>query len=218
MLFLDSNTAPPLPGSPWAGIVRALFYLLAGYLSGSVLYARLWGILICGRDIASGTRDENPGAANAFMNGGFLCGFLTLICDLGKGFLPVWLFSQASDIEDFTIALIMAAPVIGHIYPVFYHFNGGKGIAVSFGCLLGLYPFLTPVLSLAACFILFSTILVISPHYHRTLAAYILAAALAFLTVKAAAVRLGMLLVSGAVCTKLLTCNEKHEPCKVKLL
>lgn len=73
-------------------MTRICIYLLACYLSGSILYAHMWGRLLCRKDITAGTRDGNPDTANAFMEGGFLCGILTLICDLGKGFAPVWLF------------------------------------------------------------------------------------------------------------------------------
>lgn len=199
-------------------MTRTCFYLLAGYLSGSILYAHIWGRLICHKDITAGTRDGNPGTANAFMEGGFLCGILTLICDLAKGFVPVCLFLRQTEYTNFCLAFVLAAPVFGHIFPLFYHFQGGKGIAVSFGCLLGLYPRLACVLILAACFIGFSTILVISPHYYRTLAAYLAAAVITFLTVKIWAVRWGMLLISGAVSLKLVTCDEKNERCKVKFL
>lgn len=198
--------------------MRTFFYLLAGYLSGSILYARVWGHFISHRDITDGTRDRNPGTANAFMEGGFLCGILTLLCDVAKGFIPVWLFLLQTDYSDFSLALILAAPVLGHIFPLFFHFQGGKGIAVSFGCLLGLCPFITPVAILASCFILFSTVLVISPHYYRTLASYASAAVLIFVTVKIAAVRWGMLLISGTIFSKLVTCDEKKEQCKVKFL
>ncbi len=199
-------------------MTRICFYLLAGYLSGSILYVQIWGRLLCRKDITAGTRDGNPGTANAFMEGGFLCGMLTLICDLGKGFVPVWLFLRQTDCADFALAFVLAAPVLGHIYPLFHHFQGGKGIATSFGCLLGLYPSLGCALILAACFIVFSTILVVSPHYYRTLASYLAAAVIALLTVKTSAIRWGMLLISGAVSLKLLTCDEKNERCKVKLL
>lgn len=199
-------------------MVRVCFYLLAGYLSGSVLYARIWGRLISHRDITEGTRDQNPGTANAFMKGGFLCGVLTLLCDLAKGFLPVWLFLRQMPPTDLSVAFVLAAPVIGHIFPVFFHFQGGKGIAVSFGCLLGLYPCILPPLTLAVCFIIFSTFLVISPHYYRTLASYFTATIITCLAVKLSAIRLGMLLISGTVFLKLLTCDEKKDPCKVKLL
>lgn len=198
--------------------MRTLFFMLAGYLSGSVLYAHVWGRFISHRDVTAGTRDGNPGTANAFTKGGFLCGILTLFCDIAKGFFPVWLFLLQTDHGDLSLALILAAPVLGHVFPLFYHFQGGKGIAVSFGCLLGLCPFIVPAVILAACFILFSTVLVISPHYYRTLASYVSATVLTFLTVKIAAVRWGMLLISGTIVSKLMTCDEKKEQCKVKLL
>lgn len=199
-------------------MTRVCFYLLAGYLSGSILYAHIWGRLICRKDITAGTRDGNPGTANAFMEGGFFCGMLTLICDLGKGFVPVWLFLRQTGCTDFALSFVLAAPVIGHIYPLFHHFQGGKGIATSFGCLLGLYPSIGCALILAACFIGFSTVLVISPHYYRTLASYLAAAIITLLTVKTSAVRWGMMLISGTVSLKLLTCDEKNQRCKVKLL
>lgn len=205
-----------ITGEP--GMTGTLFYLLAGYLSGSVLYANIWGRLICGKDITAKARDKNPGTANAFMEGGFLCGALTLICDLAKGFLPVWLFLRHTDCNDFFLAFVLVAPVVGHIYPLFHHFQGGKGIAVSFGCLLGLYPSIGCALILAACFIGFSTILVISPHYYRTLASYLATAIISFLTVKIRAVRWGMLLICSIISWKLMTCDEKNERCKVKLL
>ena len=199
-------------------MTRFYFYLLAGYLSGSVLYAHIWGRFLCRKDVTAGTRDKNPGTANAFMVGGFWCGILTLLCDLAKGFVPVWLFLRQTDRTELVLACVLAAPVIGHIVPLFHHFRGGKGIATSFGCLLGLYPSLACALILAGCFIVFSTVLVISPHYYRTLAAYLAALIITFLTVKISAIRLGMLLISGAVSCKLLTCHEKNERLKVKLL
>lgn len=199
-------------------MTRVCFYLLAGYLSGSILYAQIWGRLLCRKDITAGTRDGNPGTANAFMEGGFFCGMLTLICDLGKGFVPVWLFLRQTGYTDFALSFVLAAPVIGHIYPLFHHFQGGKGIATSFGCLLGLYPSIGCALILAACFIGFSTVLVISPHYYRTLASYLAAAIITLLTVKTSAVRWGMMLISGTVSLKLLTCDEKNQRCKVKIL
>lgn len=199
-------------------MTRTIFYLLAGYLSGSILYARIWGRLIGHTDITEGKRDRNPGTANAFMQGGFLCGTLTLLCDLSKGFFPVWLYLSHADHTNSALAFILAAPVVGHIFPLFYHFQGGKGIAVSFGCLLGLYPYGVPVLTLAVCFIVFSTILVVSPHYHRTLVTYFTATLITFFTVKISSIRWGMLLISGTIFTKFLSCEEKNDTCKVKLL
>ena len=113
-------------------------WILFGYLSGSILYARIFAKLFRKEDMIEKSRDRNPGAGNAFMYGGFWCGVLTLTCDILKGFFPVYLFMQyAPELspDKLSIAFVMAAPVVGHAFPVFYKGRGGKGIAVTFGCL-----------------------------------------------------------------------------------
>ena len=69
-------------------MARELLFLVCAYLSGSVLYARVFGRLF-GKDVTLGSSDGNPGTFNAFQNGGFWCGLLTLLGDLAKGFVPV---------------------------------------------------------------------------------------------------------------------------------
>ena len=130
-------------------MVRAAMFAVLGYLSGSVLYARVFARLFRKENMLEQSRDQNPGTANAFLYGGFWCGTLTLVFDLLKGFLPVYLFLQYGNpgrVHPFLVALVLAAPVIGHIFPLFYGLKGGKGIAVTFGCLAGLYPVLQPLL------------------------------------------------------------------------
>lgn len=78
-------------------MVRALLFILLGYLSGSVLYAKIWGKLLCGTDITKGSIDGNPGTANAFIQGGFWCGVLTLFCELLKGILPVYFYMRGME-------------------------------------------------------------------------------------------------------------------------
>lgn len=194
------------------------FYVLLGYLSGSLLWANFFGNLLAGEDVAADSPDGNPGAFNAFRYGGFWCGCLTLCFDVCKGFFPVRLFCRSAALmPSIGLALVLAAPVIGHTHSVFHGFRGGKGIAVSFGCLLGLAPELKPLLVLAAVFILFSTVIEVSPHYYRTLATYIAAIPAMFLAVRSWAVRGGFLLIAQTIISKLLGSKEEKDKLEVKV-
>ena len=140
-------------------MLGTVMFVILGYLSGSVLYARVFSHVFRKEGMLEQSRDGNPGTANAFLYGGFWCGFLTLLGDLLKGFLPVFLFWHADMPEGprlFWNGLVIAAPVIGHAFPLFYGGRGGKGIAVTFGCLLGLLPLWRPVAALAVFFLFFS--------------------------------------------------------------
>ena len=86
---------------------------------------------------------KNPGATNVFRSGDRLAGLLTFLGDFAKGYLIVALASVASRVllnnqSSITLitVLVSVAAVIGHIYPVFYSFKGGKGVATTFGVLL----------------------------------------------------------------------------------
>ena len=156
-------------------MIYYLVFIITGYLLGSFLPAPFFGRLIKKKDIIVGTRDQNPGTANAFTQGGMFCGILTLLCDLGKGFSPVFLCLNLQNIlqriptgswygiplvgrenwiSTLGIALVLLAPVLGHAFPLYHQFQGGKGIATTFGCLLGYAPNLFPALALAFFFIL----------------------------------------------------------------
>lgn len=192
-------------------------WILFGYLSGSILYARIFAKLFRKEDMIEKSKDRNPGAGNAFMYGGFWCGLLTLTCDILKGFFPVFLFMRYST-DMHSIAFVMAAPVLGHAYPLFFKGKGGKGIAVSFGCLLGLFPLLQPVAILAVCFIFFSCVLRINPHYYRTLAAYLCALIGMLLWVKWTMIRLGFAIITAVVSSRMLLSEEEKEKLRIKLL
>ncbi len=106
--------------------------VLLGYLSGSctsaVLVCRMMG-LADPRQTGSG----NPGATNVLRIGGKKAALLTLFLDAAKGFLPV-LITQYFAPE--LSAIVMLAAFLGHLYPVFFGFIGGKGVATAFGGLL----------------------------------------------------------------------------------
>lgn len=116
--------------------------------------------------------DSNPGTYNAYTYGGFWCGALTLVCDLLKGFLPVFLYIRVSGGTPLGLVLVMSAPALGHIFPIWHKFDGGKGIAVSFGVLLGLAPNMLPVLTLALTYLLFSLVFKVNPHFYRLILTY----------------------------------------------
>lgn len=198
-------------------MIRTFLFFVFGYFSGSILFARVYGTLF-NKDIMGKSKDKNPGAANAFMQGGMLCGTLTLIGDILKGFLPVFLFQKVSGgAVGFGIALVLAAPVLGHNYSVFYRFEGGKGIATSFGCLLGLFPRLLPALFLAFCYITLSVVVRISPHYYRTLAAYFAAAVIALFLVPEAGIRTGMAVITALIIIKHLASAEEKSKFGISL-
>ncbi|MFP6851465.1 MAG: glycerol-3-phosphate 1-O-acyltransferase PlsY [Pseudomonas sp.] len=117
-----------------------MFWLLAilAYLLGSLSFAILLSRLTGGPDPrASGS--GNPGATNMLRLAGKRLAILTLIGDLFKGLLPVLLakLAQFSLQEQAWVGL---AAVIGHLYPLYFKFRGGKGVATAAGMLLGLYP------------------------------------------------------------------------------
>jgi acyl phosphate:glycerol-3-phosphate acyltransferase len=103
-------------------------YLL-GSISSAVLISRLYR-LPDPRDSGSG----NPGATNVLRLGGKSAAGMVLVCDVLKGMLPVWL-SYFLNINPFLLGIIGIAACLGHIYPIFFHFRGGKGVATALGAL-----------------------------------------------------------------------------------
>lgn len=202
-------------------MMETAMYVLLGYLSGSVLYAKVFTRIFQKEGAIEQSNDQNPGTANAFLFGGFWCGILTLAGDLLKGFLPVFLFVHGimpRRPDALLSALVIAAPVIGHAFPIFYEFKGGKGIAVTFGCLLGLCPFWKPVAVLALFFIFFSVVLRITPHFYRTLAAYVFSLAVILCMVDGKVLKAGFFLITVTVCGRLLLSREEKQDMEVKLL
>ena len=126
-----------------------LVALLGGYLLGSVSFAvvvsRLFG-LADPRSYGSG----NPGATNVLRSGSKAAALLTLLGDALKGALAVWLarqFGPSFGLGESAAAWAGAAAFIGHLYPVFFRFQGGKGVATF----LGVLWLVDPWLGLAAC-------------------------------------------------------------------
>ena len=111
-----------------------LAYLL-GSLSFAVIVSRAMG-LSDPRDYGS----KNPGATNVLRSGNKAAAVATLLLDAFKGWLPVVLvqwFGSPYGLGDATVALVGLAAFLGHLYPIFFQFKGGKGVATAAGVLLG---------------------------------------------------------------------------------
>ena len=122
-------------------IAIVLGYLI-GSLSGAIILSKIKS-LPDPRQSGSG----NAGATNMLRTNGLSSASQVLIVDLVKGLVAV-LIGRLFGCSDGGLSLIMLATVVGHIYPVFFGFKGGKGVATMLGCLIGL-SFLSGVLCLA---------------------------------------------------------------------
>ena len=126
----------------------ALLYPLvatgAAYLIGSVSFAVVVSRFMGLADPRS-YGSNNPGATNVLRSGNKLAAVLTLLLDALKGWLPVWAVvheGTALGLGEGTVAMVALAAFVGHVWPVFFRFKGGKGVATAAGVLIGIEPFL----------------------------------------------------------------------------
>ncbi|MFW2371551.1 MAG: glycerol-3-phosphate 1-O-acyltransferase PlsY [Gammaproteobacteria bacterium] len=118
-------------------IILILGFALFGYLTGSISTAiitcKLMG-LADPRTVGS----NNPGATNVLREGGKKAAVITLLGDMLKGLVPV-LIAVMINMPDEVIAATGLAAFLGHLYPVYYGFKGGKGVATLLGVLIGIH-------------------------------------------------------------------------------
>ncbi len=115
--------------------ILSVFYVIIAYLLGSVCSA----VIICRLFSLPDPRTEgskNPGATNVLRIAGKKYAAIVLATDMLKGFLPVFL-AKLLGANSTTIGYICLAAVLGHIYPIFFNYKGGKGVATTLGALLG---------------------------------------------------------------------------------
>lgn len=120
-------------------IVVVLCYLV-GSISFAVVVSAAMG-LSDPRSYGSG----NPGATNVLRSGNKKAAILTLIGDAFKGWIAVWLVKVLAvrfNLSDLDIALAAIAVFVGHLFPIFFRFQGGKGVATAAGVLLAVNPWL----------------------------------------------------------------------------
>jgi len=118
-------------------LVATVFAYLIGSLSFAVIVSRLMG-LSDPRSYGS----KNPGATNVLRSGNKAAAVLTLLLDGVKGWAPVaWVQWQgaAYGLGDGAVALVGLAAFLGHLFPVFFRFAGGKGVATAAGVLFGVH-------------------------------------------------------------------------------
>ena len=116
----------------------------AAYLIGSVSFAVVVSRFMGLADPRS-YGSNNPGATNVLRSGNKLAAVLTLLLDALKGWLPVWAVvheGTALGLGEGTVAMVALAAFVGHVWPVFFRFKGGKGVATAAGVLIGIEPFL----------------------------------------------------------------------------
>lgn len=130
-----------MPALEFANLGLIGLAYLVGSISFAVVMSRAFG-LDDPRTYGSG----NPGATNVLRSGNKWAAGLTLLGDAAKGWLAVWTAAQLNA-PDSVQALVALAVFLGHLYPVFLRFKGGKGVATAFGVMLAIQP----LLALAAC-------------------------------------------------------------------
>jgi glycerol-3-phosphate acyltransferase PlsY len=130
-----------------------IFIALFGYLLGSIPTGLLLSKLFSKADPRQ-MGSKNIGATNIYRTAGKTLGVLTLVGDMLKGVIPIWIAHQWGQhdlwgIPDLWITIAGLSPFIGHVFPIFLGFRGGKGVATA----LGIYLVISPVAVLIECFI-----------------------------------------------------------------
>ncbi len=124
--------------------VSILAIAVGGYLIGSLSFAVIVSRFM-GLDDPRTYGSQNPGATNVLRSGNKKAAIATLLFDALKGFVPVFvvkLLGPAWGFDDQAVALVAIGAFIGHLWPVFFRFHGGKGVATAAGVLMGVEPVL----------------------------------------------------------------------------
>ncbi|MCE5180767.1 MAG: glycerol-3-phosphate 1-O-acyltransferase PlsY [Betaproteobacteria bacterium] len=124
--------------------MNTVIFVLAAYLIGSISFAVLTS-KVFGLPDPRTFGSKNPGATNVLRTGKKLAAAVTLLGDGAKGWLAVFLALRLAPVyglDETAVAAAAIAVFLGHVYPVFFGFHGGKGVATALGILLALNPWL----------------------------------------------------------------------------
>ena len=134
-----------------------IFAAIAAYLIGSLSFAVIVS-KVMGLDDPRTFGSKNPGATNVLRSGSKPAAILTLVLDALKGFIPVALvqwFGRDVGLGDGTVAMVGIAAFLGHVYPVFFKFKGGKGVATAVGVVFGVHWALGVVCAISFAIVLY---------------------------------------------------------------
>jgi acyl phosphate:glycerol-3-phosphate acyltransferase len=121
-------------------VLYPLLATVAAYLVGSLSFAVIVS-RVMGLNDPRTFGSKNPGATNVLRSGSKAAAVITLLLDALKGLLPVLavkVWGQPYGLEEGTLAMVGLAAFLGHLFPVFFRFVGGKGVATALGVLLGI--------------------------------------------------------------------------------
>lgn len=119
-------------------MIIPILIVIIGYLLGSIPFSYIFAKLFKRIDIRK-YGSKNAGASNVFFVAGPFAGVLALICDILKGSFAI-LLAQSLSMPEYIVILTGIAAIIGHCFPIFLKFKGGKGMATSIGVLIPLIP------------------------------------------------------------------------------
>ena len=195
----------------WPEWALSLIFTAVGYVAGSFLSAIALPQWFLHKDVTQNTKDGNPGTANAFLQGGPVCGTAVLLCDLLKGALPVWLCAKVLNPLSLWFVPVLVAPVFGHAHSCLFRGRGGKCIAVSFGVLLGLLPLWRPLALLAVFYILFSTLIKVPDRARRTILSFACWTVSVVLFVRAGSIACSCAGITAIVVRRHLTAQRQKQ-------
>ena len=201
--------------------IKVIICLVLGYIFGCFQTGYFYGKLFKGIDVRN-YGSGNAGTTNTLRTLGKPAGYIVFLGDALKAVFAVWivrylLFPGLGDVTKILETVTALGVVLGHNYPFYMHCKGGKGIAATFGCFLGLLPHWIPLCVLAGIFIFFSCVVKINPNYYRTVATYILAAICTVWLEPNRYIVFGFLLIAASVLAKLFMSAEEKEHFEVKL-
>ncbi len=191
-------------------------FILFGLLSGSIMFGRIFSAKL-GVDIVSESDDHNPGTANVYKILGFKYAASCLVCDILKGFIPVFFASKLLDTENLFFSAVIVSPIVGSAFSIFLKFHGAKSIAVAYGTLIGISDItILPFCLMVLCVLFFAAVVVVEPNSLKIILSSIIFAAACGINIETVSIKFACFIISGIlIFTHIRGYNKK--PFKISL-